>query len=165
MRVLLDTSTLNWLADSPVQASVFFAARAAGRFEAVVVPEAAWEIRKTRDAARRAMLEATLAQFFPLTPTRVPRLGTTAILGLMRLPTAEDEARLAKVAFLRDGPDRDLVVNAAGYRVDFFLTRDGEMYEEKLVQLEPELGGTRILHPAEFLAQLDSPGTRAGETL
>jgi hypothetical protein len=37
------------------------------------------------------------------------------------------------------------------------------MYKEKVAQLEAVLGGTRILHPAEFLAQLDSLGAPPGE--
>jgi hypothetical protein len=164
VRVLLDTSALNWLTDTPTQADVFFAAKAAARFDALVVPEAAWEIRKTADPVRRANLEVTLARFFPLTATRVPRLGSTAILGLMRLPTADDERRLQEVSFLRDGPDRDLAVNAAGYRAEFFLTCDTEMNTQKLARLEAALQGTRVVHPAQFLAELDQ-SRLPGETM
>jgi len=164
MRVCLDTSALNWMADTVGTLDQLLIARDAGQVEVLVLPEAADEIRRTPDPARRAQLEAVLSCFFPLVPTRVPRLGTMR-LGLARLPTKEDEARLAAVGFLRDGQDRNLVTNAAGYRCDVFVTNDGEMAQRKLERLEAQLGGTRVLRPEQFFAELqegqDASGGRA----
>lgn len=75
MRVLLDTTALNWLTDNAGSAEEFLQARRTGRIEVLVTPEAAKEIRDTKDPVRLAALKAMLTNFFPLTPTRVPRLG------------------------------------------------------------------------------------------
>jgi hypothetical protein len=72
MKVLLDTSAINWLTDNPEPAQEFFACRDRGVIEVLVTPEAAKEVRDTKDPVRRAALEATLSRFFPLTPTRFP---------------------------------------------------------------------------------------------
>ena len=141
------------MADNPGSADQLIEARDAGTIEVLVVPEAAHEIRNTPDPERRAQLEAVLSRFFPLTPTRVPRVGTARV-GLARLPTPEDESRLAAVEFLRDGQDRNLVTNAAGYRCDVFVTDDGEMAKRKLKRLEAHLGGTRVIRTKQFLAEL-----------
>ena len=153
MKVLLDTSALNWLADTPDEAREFFAARNAGIIQVLVTPEAATEIRNTNDLARLAFLEATLAKFFPLTPTRLPRLGAFR-LGMGLIDNEADFARFNALAFLRDGQDRNLAANAADYRCDVFLPRDRQMSAKKKARLESHLVGTRILEPAEFLEEL-----------
>ena len=94
MKVLLDTSFINWLTDDPLCAQEFFAARDRGVFETMVPPEVAKEVRDTKDESRRSALEATLRSFFPLTPTRVPRSGS-ARSGLARISLPADTARLA----------------------------------------------------------------------
>jgi predicted nucleic acid-binding protein len=144
MKVLLDTSAINWLTDNPDAATTFFAARAAGRFQAIVTPEVADEIRRTKDAARLDALEET--------PTRVPRLGVR--LGLARVSLAEDRARLAALDVLRDGQDANLAANAGGYGCDVFLTGDREMSRQKRAEVEAALGQTRVVEPEEFVAQL-----------
>jgi hypothetical protein len=130
LRILLDTSALNWLTDHPEEAIEFFAARTAGFIEALVTPEAANEIRRTKDPDRLAALKAVLARFFPLTPTRLPRLGAFR-LGMARHATESDVALFDSLNFLRDGQDRNLATNAAGYRCDLFVTCDREMSSQK----------------------------------
>jgi len=153
MKVLLDTSALNWLADHPDRAGEFFGARVAGVIQVLVTPEAATEIRRTKDPTRLALLETTLAKFFPLTPTRLPRLGAVR-LGMGRMDNEADFARFDTLAFLRDGQDRNLAANAAGYRCDVFVTCDSEMSAQKKALLESCLAGTRVLEPDELLAEL-----------
>jgi hypothetical protein len=153
MKVLLDTSALNWLSDHAEAASAFLEARDRGAIEALVPPEAATEVRNTRDPERRAQLERTLTKFFPLTPTRVPRLGAFR-LGMARLATACDVARLDALTILKDGQDRNIAANAGGYRCDVFQTCDREMSVTKRSHLEVILGGTRVLEPQAFLAEL-----------
>ena len=153
MRVCLDTSALNWMADNSGTLEQLLMAMDRGSVSVLVHPETADEIRRTPDPDRRSKLESVLSHFVPLGPTRVPRLGTMR-LGLARLPTAQDEARLEVVNFLRDGSDRTLVTNAAGDRCDAFVTHDGEMAKRNLGRLEAELGGTRVLRPEQFFAEL-----------
>jgi hypothetical protein len=116
-------------------------------------PEAAYEIRRTQDSAREAALEAVLSHSYPLVPTRVPRSGT-ARCGLPRPSTREDQERLAAVGFLKDGQDRNLMTNAAGYGCDVFVTREGEMATRKVNSLEAQLGGMRVVRPEVFWADL-----------
>ena len=156
MRVLLDTSAINWLTDAPDGATRFFCARDRGLFTALVTPEAAKEVRDTRDPGRRAALQATLSRFFPLTPTQVPRAGAVRS-GLGRVSLPDDTERLAALSFLDDGQDRNLAANAGGYRCDVFLTRDHEMSRDKRTQVEGQLGGGRVLEPEAFLRELESP--------
>ena len=153
MRVLLDTSALNWLADNPTLAAEFMAARHAGIINVLVTPEAAKEVRDTKDAARLSALEATLAAFFPLAPTRVPRLGAFR-LGLARVAQPSDTSRLEALSFLHDGQDRNLAANAAGHRCDVFITCDREMSSDKRALVEARLGRTRVLEPEQFLDEL-----------
>ena len=153
MRVLLDTSALNWLADHADSRAKILAAVENGRLEVLVTPEAAVEIRNTEGPERQAALEDVLAAFVPLTKTRVPRLGAFR-LGSARVSLPEDSARLAKLAFLKDGQDRNLAANAGGYRCDAFVTCDKEMAVRKRQQLEIVLDGTRVLQPDELLRQL-----------
>jgi len=57
MKVLLDTSAINWLTDNPGPAQEFFACRDRGVIEVLVTPEAAKEVRDTKDirsVARRS---------------------------------------------------------------------------------------------------------------
>lgn len=93
MKVLLDTSAINWLTDNPGPAREFFACRDRREIEVLVTPEAAKEVRDTPDPTRRAALEGTLSRFFPLTPTRVPRLGAFRA-GQGRIALSGDMARL-----------------------------------------------------------------------
>ncbi len=153
MKVLLDTSAINWLTDNEGLAQEFFAARDSGVFEAIVTPEAAKEVRDTRNPARRVTLEGTLSRFFPLKPTRVPRSGAVRS-GLGRAASPEDTDRLAAVGFLGEGQDRNLATNAGGYRCDAFLTGDTEMSIRKRQELEIQLGGTRVLEPDTFMDEL-----------
>jgi predicted nucleic acid-binding protein len=154
MRVLLDTTALNWLTDNPGSAEEFLQARRAGRIEVLVTPEAANEIRDTKDPLRRAALEAMLTNFFPLTPTRVPRFGAFRS-GLGRVAQPADMSRLDALQFLHDGQDRNLATNAGGYRCDVFLTRDQEMSSKKRTRVEAQLGGTRVLTPEAFMLELN----------
>ncbi len=163
MKVALDTSAINWLADNEELAREFFAARDDGLFETVVTPEAAKEVRDTRDHARKRDLERMLSHFFPLTPTRVPRFGAVRF-GLARVALTEDTDHLAALDFLRDGQDRNLAANAGGYRRDVFITRDGEMSRNKREALELELGGTRVLEPPAFMHELRRMPTAARPT-
>jgi hypothetical protein len=93
-----------------------------------------------------------LSRFFPLTPTRVPRLGAFR-LAMGRWSTETDLARLERLGLLRDGTGRNIAANAGGYRCDVFLTCDHEMSRTKRLELEAILGGTRVLEPAAFLAE------------
>jgi hypothetical protein len=153
MKVLLDTSALNWLADHTESATAFFEARHLGVIEVLVPPEAATEVRNTRHSERRALLESLLSSFYPLTPTLVPRLGAFR-LGMARLATERDVARLNALRFLRHGQDRNIAANAAGYRCDVFLTCDQEMSVRKRSKVEATLGGTHVLEPEAFVAEL-----------
>jgi hypothetical protein len=153
MRVLLDTSALNWLADHTEGAEALFQARGRGVIEVLVSPEAATEVRNTSNSGRRAHLESVLSSFFPLTPTRVARLGAFR-LGMARLATESDVARVNALEFLKDGQDRNIAANAGGYRCDVFLTCDKEMSVRKRLQVEATLGGTRVLEPEAFVAEL-----------
>jgi len=169
MKACLDTSAINWLADNTGAKDAVQQARQRGLLEIVVTPEAAVEVRATKDLARRSLLKEVLSRFFPLAPARIPRLGATR-LALARCPTADDEKRLAAVSFLRDGADRQLVVNAAGYGVDVFVTGDKEMYARKRDRLEGHLSGTRVVDPPAFLSRsgecssLRTVGMRSGRT-
>ena len=111
------------------------------------------EIRRTTDPDRRAALERVLARFFPITPTRVPRLGAFR-LAMGRRSTDSDLARLERLGLLRDGQDRNIAANAGGYRCDVFLTCDKEMSRKKRAQLETLLDGARMLEPEAFMAEL-----------
>jgi predicted nucleic acid-binding protein len=153
MKALLDTSALNWFVDNTDAAAVLLDARTRGLVEVLVPPETASEARNTKNENRRAHLESFLANFFPLAPTRVPRLGAFR-LGLARIDNAADFARLDQLGFLKGGQDRNIAANAGGYRCDVFLTRDREMSVAKRAQLEVTLGGTRVLEPAAFVAEL-----------
>lgn len=153
MRILLDTSAVNWLADHQSFAAEFFAARNNGRIQVLVPPEVATEIRNTVNLQRRTLLEDLLARFFPLTPTRVPRLGAFR-LNMARLPTDGDLARLEMLQHLKDGADRSIAANAGGYRCDVFVTRDREMSRTKRLFLEHALSGTRVLEPEALLEEL-----------
>lgn len=152
MKVSLDTCAINWLCDNPEAAAEFLDAHRRGRFVVVVSPEAAAEIRRTPVAERRAALEAMLANFFPLTPTRHPRAGVRS--GMGRIPTARDEARLEAIGFLNGIVDRVVASNAAGERCDVVLTTDSELWKRKRKALEEQLGGTKVLHPFAFLAMV-----------
>jgi len=70
------------------------------------------------------------------------------------MPPVPNRGRRVALAFLRDGQDRKLAANAAGYRCDVFLTCDKEMSSDKKVLLESNLAGTRILEPTELLTEL-----------
>jgi hypothetical protein len=154
MRVLLDTTALNWLTDNAESAKEFLRARGVGRIEVLVTPEAAKEIRDTRDPVRLAALDTMLTNFFPLTPTRVPRLGAFR-LGLGRVAQPADTSRLEALQFLHDGQDRNLATNAGGYQCDVFLTRDYEMSSKKRTRVEACLAGTRVLTPEALMLELN----------
>jgi len=153
MKVLLDTSALNWLTDHREEAYHFFEARDRGEIDVLVPLEVATEVRKTNDPERRAALERVLSRFLPITPTRVPRLGAFR-LAMGRWPSENDLARLKALKLLRDGQDRDIAANAGGYRCDVFMTCDTEMSRTKRPQLETILGGTRVLEPESFLEEI-----------
>lgn len=122
------------------------------------------EIRRTPAPERRRDLEAMLANFFPLNPTRHPRAGVRS--GLGRIPTVQDETRLEALGFLRGMVDRVVASNAAGERCDVVLTTDSELWKTKRRALEDQLGGTKVMQPCAFLALLrtqsggDSPRGR-----
>jgi PIN domain nuclease of toxin-antitoxin system len=153
MKALLDTSALNWLADNPEGAAKLLAHCARGAVEVLVTLEAMTEILATPEPERRAQLESILAQF-PLTPTRIGRLGAFR-LGQARVALDHDMARLNELQFLHDGMDRLLAANAGGYACDVFVTCDREMSRDKRTTLAAALGSTRVLELEMFLAGLD----------
>jgi hypothetical protein len=52
LKVLLDTSVVNWLVDNPPAAHAFFRGRDERLFETMVTPEAATEVRDTKNPDR-----------------------------------------------------------------------------------------------------------------
>ena len=157
-RVFVETSALNWLADHGADANAFFDLRVAGRFAAFVTVEVAIEIRNTKQKARLQQLEEMLARFFPIWATRIPRLGYSAILGLMILATDEAIDKEKALSFLKDHPDRTHLVNAALWRASVFLTRDAELWRDRADDIREVLGPMTIRTPAAFLHESTTSG-------
>jgi hypothetical protein len=157
-RVFVETSALNWLADHDADASGFFDLRVAARFAAFVTVEVAIEIRNTKEKARLQQLEEMLARFFPIWATRIPRLGYSAISGLMILATDEAVDKEKALSFLKDHPDRTHLVNAALWRASVFLTRDAELWRDRADDIRQVLGPMVIRTPEAFLHESTTNG-------
>jgi len=153
MRVGLDTSAINWLADNPRSASIFLAHRASGDFTVVVTPEVAEEVRKTPDLERRAVLESALSQYFPLAATHLGRAGS-AVAGLTIAATGQSEEQFDRLAHIRDGWDRTHLINAARHSCDVFLTKDKELYLKRRDDIQAIIGPMRVEHPQEFVSNV-----------
>ena len=150
-RVFVETSAINWLADHQTGAQHFFDLRADGAFFSIATPDVANEIRQTRDSERRNLLEQSLARFFPLKPTWLPRAGR-ARAGLAILSSDAVWKRNTDLAFLKDGLDRVHLVNAAQWSCEVFVTEDQELWSKKWEAIAGILGPMKIQRVEAFLS-------------
>jgi hypothetical protein len=140
-------------------AQIVATAVADGRLEMLITPDVSYELDGA-STERRIILDNTLARIeVRLVPTRLPRLGMTAVVGMMRLARDEDvdlHDRLAALPGVK-GFDPTHVINAVNEGCDVLVTADKRLRRKQADIQVLTTSTLRLVSPDQWLLELTVP--------